>query len=65
MASTDEQIPEIILRTRAAASGVPGEQVEPRQTVGSFAWLKQRSIVHMRSCIIYRVECLVRQDYQS
>ncbi len=33
MSSTDEQIPEIILRTRAAASGIPGEQVEPRQTL--------------------------------
>jgi len=28
-----EQIPEIITRTRAAASGIPGEQVEPRQTL--------------------------------
>jgi hypothetical protein len=30
---SEEQIPEIILRTRAAASGIPGEQVEPRQTL--------------------------------
>jgi len=29
--ASDEQIPEIILRTRAAVSGIPGEQVEPRQ----------------------------------
>lgn len=29
--ASDQHIPEIILRTRAAASGVPGEQVEPRQ----------------------------------
>ncbi|RXK36974.1 hypothetical protein M231_05738 [Tremella mesenterica] len=28
-----DQIPEIILRTREAASGIPGEQVEPRQTL--------------------------------
>jgi hypothetical protein len=32
MVSADE-IPEIITRTRAAASGIPGEQVEPRQTL--------------------------------
>ena len=31
--SSSEQIPEIIAQTRAAASGVPGEQVEPRQTL--------------------------------
>ena len=29
--STNGEIPEIILRTRAAASGVTGESVEPRQ----------------------------------
>jgi len=28
-----EDVPEIILRTRAAASGVTGESVEPRQTL--------------------------------
>lgn len=33
--ASDEQIPEIITRTRAAASGTPGEQVEPRQTLPS------------------------------
>lgn len=33
--SSDEQVPEIITRTRAAASGQPGEQVEPRQTLPS------------------------------
>lgn len=32
-AAADEQIPEIILATRKAASGIPGEQVEPRQTL--------------------------------
>jgi hypothetical protein len=30
---SSEQVPEIITRTRAAASGIPGEQVEPRQTL--------------------------------
>lgn len=30
-----EEVPEIITRTRAAASGTPGEQVEPRQTLPS------------------------------
>ena len=30
---SDSEIPEIITRTRAAASGIPGEQVEPRQTL--------------------------------
>lgn len=33
--SSDQQVPEIITRTRAAASGTPGEQVEPRQTLPS------------------------------
>lgn len=33
--ASDEQVPEIITRTRAAASGTPGEQVEPRQTLPS------------------------------
>jgi hypothetical protein len=33
--STAEEVPEIITRTRAAASGTPGEQVEPRQTLPS------------------------------
>lgn len=32
---TDDQIPEIILKTRQAASGIPGEQVEPRQVLPS------------------------------
>ncbi|GFZ48648.1 hypothetical protein JCM24511_06397 [Saitozyma sp. JCM 24511] len=31
--STEDQIPQIILDTRKAASGIPGEQVEPRQTL--------------------------------
>lgn len=31
--SEHEVIPEIILQTRQAASGIPGEQVEPRQTL--------------------------------
>jgi len=30
-----EEVPDIITRTRAAASGTPGEQVEPRQTLPS------------------------------
>ena len=30
---SEEQVPEIVTRTRAAASGIPGEQVEPRQTL--------------------------------
>lgn len=30
---SDSEIPQIILDTRAAASGIPGEQVEPRQTL--------------------------------
>jgi len=30
---SDSEIPEIIIRTRQAASGIPGEQVEPRQTL--------------------------------
>ncbi|RSH91797.1 hypothetical protein EHS25_009167 [Saitozyma podzolica] len=30
---TEDQIPQIILDTRKAASGIPGEQVEPRQTL--------------------------------
>lgn len=29
----EEQIPEIILATRKVASGIPGERVEPRQTL--------------------------------
>lgn len=33
MSTVDQEIPEIILRTRAAASGIPGEQVEPRQVL--------------------------------
>jgi hypothetical protein len=33
--SSAEEVPEIITRTRAAASGTPGEQVEPRQTLPS------------------------------
>lgn len=33
--ASDQQIPEIITRTREAASGIPGEQVEPRQTLPS------------------------------
>lgn len=33
--SSNEQVPEIITRTRVAASGQPGEQVEPRQTLPS------------------------------
>lgn len=33
--SSSEQIPEIITKTRAAASGTPGEAVEPRQTLPS------------------------------
>lgn len=33
--TSDHQIPEIITRTREAASGIPGEQVEPRQTLPS------------------------------
>ena len=31
--SSNETIPQIILDTRKAASGIPGEQVEPRQTL--------------------------------
>jgi hypothetical protein len=31
--TTEDQIPQIILDTRKAASGIPGEQVEPRQTL--------------------------------
>lgn len=30
---SDDEIPNIILETRKAASGIPGEQVEPRQTL--------------------------------
>lgn len=31
--TADEDIPAIILETRKAASGIPGEQVEPRQVL--------------------------------
>lgn len=33
MSTAQEEIPAIIAQTRAAASGIPGEQVEPRQTL--------------------------------